>query len=100
MRSKWLLIALGALAALVLAGILVEVRCAVPGQPSAAVTPDDLPDHTITPGVVDPKVTQANIRSIICTGDYTKSVRPTVAPSGAAATPFAYSLSWTRFLRR
>ncbi len=76
MRSKWLLIATGALVALVLAGILVEARCAVPAQPPAAITPDDLPDHALTPGVVDPNLTQANIRSTICTGGYTKSVRP------------------------
>jgi hypothetical protein len=75
-RSKWLLIAMGALVSLILAGILVEARCAVPAQPPAAITHDDLPDHTITPGVVDPNVTQADIRSTICTGGYTKSVRP------------------------
>ena len=35
-----------------------------------------LPDHSLTPGVIDPRVTQANIKSTICKKGYTASVRP------------------------
>lgn len=35
-----------------------------------------LPDHAITPGAVDPRVTQANIHSTICVSGYTSTVRP------------------------
>ena len=35
-----------------------------------------LPRHEFTPGAIDPRVTQSNIRSTICRRGYTKSVRP------------------------
>lgn len=35
-----------------------------------------LPDATCTPGVIDPRVTQANIHSTICVSGYTGVVRP------------------------
>jgi len=38
---------------------------------------DALPRHEITPGAVNPDVTQANIRSTICVRGFTKSIRPT-----------------------
>jgi hypothetical protein len=38
-----------------------------------------LPDARITPGAVDPKVTQDNIASTICARGYTTTVRPSVA---------------------
>jgi len=36
----------------------------------------DLPDPRITPGAIDPSVTQANIQSTVCVKGYTKMVRP------------------------
>ena len=38
-----------------------------------------LPDHSCTPGAVDPKVTQDNINQTICVNGYTKTVRPPVS---------------------
>jgi len=35
-----------------------------------------LPNPSLTPGVIDPRVTQANIKSTICKKGYTASVRP------------------------
>jgi hypothetical protein len=37
-----------------------------------------LPDSTCTPGVADPRVTQANIGQTICVSGYTGTVRPPV----------------------
>ena len=37
---------------------------------------DALPRSELTPGAVDPRVTQSNIRSTICVRGYTKQVRP------------------------
>ncbi len=36
----------------------------------------DLPDPRLTPGAIDPSITQQNIRSTVCMKGYTKSVRP------------------------
>lgn len=36
----------------------------------------DLPDSRLTPGAIDPTVTQQNIRSTVCVKGYTKTVRP------------------------
>lgn len=36
----------------------------------------DLPDPRITPGAIDPQITQDNIRSTVCVKGYTKTVRP------------------------
>ena len=36
----------------------------------------DLPDARMTPGAIDPSVTQANIRQTVCVKGYTKTVRP------------------------
>ena len=38
--------------------------------------PFTLPDARCTPGAVDPRVTQADIRSTICRRGYTRTVRP------------------------
>jgi hypothetical protein len=60
------------------------------GAPGAAATPgsapaprstvcisvNGLPDHNCTPGVADPRVTQANIATTICVSGYTTTVRP------------------------
>lgn len=35
-----------------------------------------LPNHTLTPGAIDPGVTQSNIASTICKPGYTDKVRP------------------------
>lgn len=37
------------------------------------------PDHACTPGSIDPRVTQANIKQTICVSGYTSTVRPPVA---------------------
>jgi hypothetical protein len=36
----------------------------------------DLPDPRLTPGAIDPAVTQANIQQTVCVKGYTKTVRP------------------------
>src|SRR5665647_2444381 len=36
----------------------------------------DFPDPRITPGAIDPSVTQANIQATVCVKGYTKMVRP------------------------
>ncbi|MFL9911889.1 hypothetical protein [Paraburkholderia sp. RL17-337-BIB-A] len=36
----------------------------------------DLPDPALTPGVINPDVTQANISSTVCVRGWTKTVRP------------------------
>lgn len=45
---------------------------------ASPVLPDlhALPDPRLTPGATDPRVTQANIASTICTRGYTRTVRP------------------------
>jgi len=43
---------------------------------SAAPANPALPRHALTPGAIDPRVTQANIHSTICVSGYTKTVRP------------------------
>jgi hypothetical protein len=37
-----------------------------------------LPRHSLTPGAIDPRVTQSNISTTICVPGYTKTVRPPV----------------------
>lgn len=41
-----------------------------------------LPDATCTPGVTDPRVTQANIQSTICMSGYTATIRPSSSYTG------------------
>ena len=36
----------------------------------------DLPDAKLTPGAIDPAITQQNIHSTVCVKGYTKTVRP------------------------
>ena len=38
-----------------------------------------LPDKNCTPGSIDPRVTQENIQTTICTSGYTATVRPSVS---------------------
>lgn len=40
---------------------------------------NNLPDPVCTPGVADPRVTQANIATTICKSGYSKTVRPPVS---------------------
>jgi hypothetical protein len=42
----------------------------------ADLPPGVLPRHDLTPGAIDPRVTQRNIRNTICWRGYTASVRP------------------------
>jgi hypothetical protein len=42
-----------------------------------------LPDPRLTPGAIDPAVTQQNIASTICVAGYTRSVRPTFQVSNS-----------------
>jgi hypothetical protein len=47
------------------------------GRPAQAnLPPAVLPRHEMTPGAIDPRVTQRNIRNTICRRGYTASVRP------------------------
>ncbi len=36
----------------------------------------DLPDVSITPGEINPDITQANVQSTVCVKGYTKTIRP------------------------
>ena len=53
-----------------------------------------LPDSGCTPGVIATRVTQANIRTTICTPNYTSSVRPSTSETNPLkyATERAYGL--------
>jgi hypothetical protein len=42
-----------------------------------------LPDPTCTPGAIDPRVTQADIKQTICVSGYTKTVRPSSSITSA-----------------
>lgn len=46
------------------------------GSAQANLAPGVLPRHNLTPGAIDPRVTQRNIRSTICRRGYTSTVRP------------------------
>ncbi len=46
---------------------------------SGGVLAGDLPDPRLTPGAIDPAVTQQNMRETICVRGYTKTVRPDAA---------------------
>lgn len=48
-------------------------------KPSHVGPADAYPDSSITPGAVDPRVTQANIHQTICVSGYTATVRPPVS---------------------
>lgn len=67
------------------AAVLLASAAAIAAAPSFAhrhltgpVFPlsDALPNPQLTPGAIDPRVTQANIHSTICRRGYTKTVRP------------------------
>jgi len=46
------------------------------GSVHANLAPGVLPRHDLTPGAIDPRVTQSNIRNTICRRGYTSTVRP------------------------
>ncbi len=50
---------------------------------SAEAASFTLPIHAITPGAIDPAVTQENIDSTICVVGYTKTVRPPASYTNA-----------------
>ena len=52
---------------LILAAFLGYIGVAIAG---------DLPNPSLTPGAIDPSVTQANIQATVCVKGYTKMVRP------------------------
>ena len=45
-------------------------------QAALGAAPSGLPDPAMTPGAINPAVTQANIRETICVRGYTKTIRP------------------------
>jgi hypothetical protein len=48
----------------------------MPAAPDRCSSVNGLPDPFCTPGVADPRVTQANILATICVSGYTTKVRP------------------------
>jgi hypothetical protein len=50
-----------------------------PTKTSGCAGQGGLPDTACTPGAIDPRVTQANIASTICTRGYTATVRPSTS---------------------
>lgn len=50
-----------------------------PSTPSGCKSVGGLPDSKCTPGAVDSRVTQQNIKNTICKPGYTKTVRPPVS---------------------
>ena len=44
----------------------------------SSVFAGDLPDAKVTPGAINPEVTQANIGDTICVSGWTKTIRPSV----------------------
>ena len=57
-------------AALALALFTVVARAAIGASPTG------LPDTAMTPGAINPAVTQANIHETICVRGYTRTIRP------------------------
>jgi hypothetical protein len=59
-----------------LAVLLVVIAVVALGHPGAHAAPRILADPVRTPGVLNPDVTQANIRSTICHHGWTATIRP------------------------
>ena len=64
----------GEIVSRVLPGITVDHSQGRPAQ--ASLPPGVLPRHDLTPGAIDPRVTQRNIGNTICRRGYTATVRP------------------------
>ena len=69
-RATWLDLLLVALLVLVVVAVFATLRRH--GVPAGRI----LADPTRTPGVLNPNVTQANIRSTICKRGWTETIRP------------------------
>jgi hypothetical protein len=66
--------------AIVASALLALVSAPVSAQPAHHVGPSYLyPDAAVTPSVVNPKVTQANITTTICQQGWTATIRPPVS---------------------
>src|SRR5437016_11891368 len=85
-----LLVAIGLGAVLAWHSFQSSQASAVINSPTATPTADGgchsvngLPDSICTPGVADPRVTQANILTTICVSGYTTKVRPSTAYTNA-----------------
>lgn len=65
--------------------LLLALAFAVPvsAAPASAVLRTGLPNHTLTPGVFNPAVTQATIGSTICVSGWTAKVRPSTSYTNA-----------------
>jgi hypothetical protein len=68
---------------LLVAALVVLLAVAVLEQRSGRRAPGIVADPVRTPGVLDPDVTQANIRSTICRRGWTASIRPPVSYTNA-----------------
>ncbi|MEU2869435.1 hypothetical protein ABZ769_09535 [Streptomyces olivoreticuli] len=58
-----------------------------------------LPDSKCTPGATNPKVTQATLKTTICSSGYTKGIRPPVNITGREKTANAASYGYKGSLR-
>ncbi|MFI6688364.1 hypothetical protein [Streptomyces sp. NPDC050485] len=54
-----------------------------------------LPDPKCTPGALNPKVTQATLKTTVCKSGYTATIRPPVSVTGPEKTANAKSYSYT-----
>ncbi|MFD9796811.1 hypothetical protein ACFWXK_38360 [Streptomyces sp. NPDC059070] len=54
-----------------------------------------LPDPKCTPGALNPKVTQATVKTTVCTSGYTGTIRPPVSVTGPEKTANARSYGYT-----
>ncbi|MFE4869867.1 hypothetical protein [Streptomyces sp. NPDC056682] len=54
-----------------------------------------LPDPKCTPGVLNPKVAQASLKTTVCKSGYTTTIRPPVSITGPEKTANAKSYSYT-----
>ena len=68
-----------AIAAAALAGATLAGHISAANVPARCAVSRALPDRACTPGAVDSRVTQANIKTTICIQGYTKTVRPPVS---------------------
>jgi len=62
----------------VVAAVVVFVFAFVVLRPRGSAAPAVLANPTLTPGAINPDVTQANVRTTICVRGWTKTVRPPV----------------------
>jgi hypothetical protein len=66
-----------AITALVVAGLLISGSPASASFTPAPLAPDNiLPIKSVTPGAINPDVTQANIQNTICVANWTATIRP------------------------